>query len=306
MWIRHSSPPSVDRKAITGASNDDAKALIYMLLAALTFSLFPLVNLLGIRAVDPLLLSLIDLLVSGGFFGLLILLSEKASGLFLMMLKDATVLFLLLLCGALFVLSLYLFSKSLLLIGPGLATILFETHIILLIFVSPIFIRRLSFPAGKLPYIAALICAAIIFAIGGADAMANPQAQPDPDALPMGFGLALASSLVLTGSVLLRQAASERIRSLCPEASNTDIANALSRAAPLAIALVLWADLPRRACGLRCAHQRLRHCKFDRDGGDQLHHNGPRPGLVEPESPETNGTDCPVHPGGHDRVIAGH
>ena len=67
---------------------DSRVATVYMLAAAFTFSLFPIVNVFGVRTMPPVFLTAMGLIVSGIFFLITLLCRKNARGLALIALRD--------------------------------------------------------------------------------------------------------------------------------------------------------------------------------------------------------------------------
>ncbi|MEM7597909.1 MAG: EamA family transporter [Pseudomonadota bacterium] len=225
---------------------DEQRATFYMLLAALTFSLFPIVNVYGVRSINVLTLSVVGIVISGLFFFVLVLLSGSARRLFYLACKQAYVGLLLSLSGLFLLLSYVTFAQSLKLIGVDVATVLFESHLVILVFTAPFFVRRLNKPEGSRPYIAAISCFIIVSGIGTYEAFRKTDFELTNLNVAQGVMLAAASSIAVTVNVLFRQLASDRIRQVAPGCSEFDVslvANTISRFLPLLCLVFIWEDL---------------------------------------------------------------
>lgn len=225
---------------------DEHKATAYMLLAALTFSLFPIINVYGVRSINVLTLSVVGIVISGVFFLALIAASGSARRLLLNSCRQLSVVGLLSLSGLFLLLSYVTFAQSLKFIGADIATVLFESHLVVLVFAAPIFVQRLKRPKGVRPYIAAISCFVIVAGIGTFEAFRARDFHLSDTEITQGVLLAAASSIAVAINVILRQLASDRIRTAnkgCGEFDVSLVANTISRFLPLLCLFFIWDDL---------------------------------------------------------------
>ncbi len=224
---------------------NEARATLYMLLAAGTFSLFPIVNLFGIRSIDAFTLSILGLIISGLFFMMLVGASRSARTLFRESIKDSRVVGVLCLSGACLLASYISFAYSLHYIAPEITTVLFESHLVILVFAAPLFVKRLTRSKNKLPYVTSVACFGMVVLLGTFEAFRPVSPSVTRADIVNGVILASFSSLAVAANVIFRQIASDRMRDLHTDCGDFDVsvvANTISRIVPLLSVVFLWSS----------------------------------------------------------------
>ena len=176
---------------------------------------------------------------------ILVVASKSARALFSVSIRDTRVVGVLLLSGACLLVSYITFAHSLHYIAPEITTVLFESHLVILVFAAPFFVKRLTRSQTKLPYVTSVACFCIVVLLGTFEAF-RPGSRPFAEAdVITGVLLASFSSLAVAANVVFRQIASDRIQTLhenCGDFDVSVVANTISRIVPLFSVIFLWSS----------------------------------------------------------------